>query len=115
MGLKDFIKAKKEWRGHMARVKALPKDYQIVYEEIQKYLFKVGPVELSEGTLLSEIVDFFEEGALLGKEVLEVTGEDVASFCDELIKDSKTYADIYLESANKHANEAIKKSVNKMK
>lgn len=115
MSLKDFIKAKKEWRAQMARVKALPKDYQIVYEEIQKYLFKVGPIELSEGTLLSEIVDFFEEGALLGKGALEVTGEDVASFCDELIKDSKTYADIYLESANKHVNESIKKSINKMK
>lgn len=115
MSLKDFIKAKKEWRAHRARLKALPKDYQIVYEEIQKYLFKVGPIELSEGTLLSEIIDFFEEGALLGKGVLEVTGEDVAAFCDELIKDSKTYADIYLESVNNDVNKAIKKSVNKMK
>lgn len=115
MSLKDFIKAKKEWRAQMARVKALPKDYQIVYEEIQKYLFKVGPIELSEGTLLSEIVDFFEEGVILGKGVLEVTGGDVATFCDELIKDSKTYADIYLESVNKDVSKAIKKSVDKMK
>ncbi|WP_297637418.1 DUF1048 domain-containing protein [uncultured Clostridium sp.] len=101
MSLQDFINAKKEWKAHMARVKALPKDYQIVYEEIQKYLFKVGPVELNEGKLLSEIVDFFEEGAMLGKGVLEVTGKDVAAFCDELIKDSKTYSDIYIEWDNK--------------
>ena len=48
-----------------------------VYKEIQKYLFKVGPVELTEGTgLLSGIIDFFEEGAALGKGVLEVTGSD---------------------------------------
>lgn len=115
MSLRDLIKAKKEWRRHMERVKSLPKDYQIVYKEIQKYLFKVGPIELSEGTLLSEIVDFFEEGASLGKGVLEVTGDDVATFCDELIKDSKTYQNSYLESVNKDINKAIKESVNKMK
>lgn len=114
MGIQDIIKGKKEWRAHVGRVKALPKDYQIVYKEIQKYLFKVGPVELTEGIdLLSGIVDFFEEGVSLGKDVLEVTGNDVAAFCDELIKDSKTYADIYQESVNKEVNKAIKKSTDK--
>lgn len=95
MGIKDIIEDKKEWRAHMQRVKALPKDYQIVYKEIQKYLFKVGPIELAEGIgLLSGIVDFFEEGAVLGKGVLEVTGRDVAAFCDDLIKDSKIYSKV---------------------
>ncbi|WP_379153362.1 DUF1048 domain-containing protein [Paenibacillus sp. sgz5001063] len=99
MNIRDIIEGKKEWRAHVARVQALPQDYQIVYKEIQKYLFKVGPVELTEGTgLLSGIVDLFEEGAARGKGVLEVTGSDVAAFSDDLIKDSKTYADIYQES-----------------
>ncbi len=116
MGIQDIIKGKKQWKAHVARVKALPKDYQIVYKEIQKYLFKVGPVELTESTdLLSGIVDFFEEGAALGKGVLEVTGKDVAAFCDELIKDSKTYADIYQESSNKEVNKAIKEYIDKRK
>ncbi|MBT2600071.1 MULTISPECIES: DUF1048 domain-containing protein [Oceanobacillus] len=109
MRIQDIIEGKKEWRAHMARVKALPKDYQIVYKEIQKYLYKVGPVELTNGIgLLSGIIDLFEEGASLGKNVLEVTGEDVAAFCDDLIKDSKTYADIYQESVNQKVNEAMK-------
>ena len=116
MGIKDIIKGKKEWRAHVARVKSLPKDYQIVYKEIQKYLYKVGPTELNEGIdLLSEIVDFFEEGAALGKGVLEVTGSDVAAFCDELIKDSETYADTYQEYVNKEVNNAIKKSTDKIR
>ena len=116
MGIQDIIKAKKEWRAHMDRIKALPKDYQIVYKEIQKYLFKVGPVELNEGIdLLSGIVDFFEEGVALGKGVLEVTGNDVAAFCDELIKDSKTYAEIYQESINKEVNKEIKEYIDKTK
>jgi DNA-binding ferritin-like protein (Dps family) len=110
MSIKKMIEGKKEWRAHVSRVKALPEDYQIVYKEMQKYLFKVGPVELNEGIgLLSEILSFFEEGAAAGKGVLEVTGPDVAAFCDALIGDSKTYADFYQESINKKVDKAMKK------
>ncbi len=116
MRIQDIIEGKKEWRAHMARVKALPQDYQIVYKEIQKYLFKVGPAQLTEGTgLLSGIVELFEEGAALGKGVLEVTGSDVAAFCDDLIKDSKTYADIYQESVGQEVSRAMKKVTDKAK
>lgn len=116
MRIQDIIEGKKEWRAHVARVKALPKDYQIVYKEIQKYLYKVGPIELIDGIgLLSGIVDLFEEGASLGKGALEVTGSDVAAFCDEIIKDSKTYADIYQESIDKEVNKAMKKVTDKTK
>lgn len=98
MGIQDLIEGKKQWRAHMARVKALPPDYQIVYKEMQRYFFKVGPVDLADGSLLSGIVDFFEEGVAAGKGVLELIGGDVAAFCDDLVKDSRTYADIYQES-----------------
>lgn len=93
MGIQDIIEGKKQWRAHMARVKALPPDYQIVYKEIQRYLFKIGA-----GRLLSGIVDFFEEGAAAGKGVLELIGNDVAAFCDDLVKDSPNCADITQES-----------------
>ena len=93
MAIQDIIEGKRQWRAHMARVKALPPDYQIVYQEIQRYLFKVGG-----GTLLSGIVDFFEEGVADGKGVLEIIGSDVAAFCDDLVKDSRTCADIRQES-----------------
>jgi DNA-binding ferritin-like protein (Dps family) len=117
--IQDAIEGKKKWqekwRAHMVRVKALPQDYQIVYKEIQNYLFKVGPVELTDGTdflstdLLSGIIDLFEEGAALGKGVLEVTGNDVAAFCDDLIKDSKTFADILQESVDQDVKKSMKK------
>ncbi|XVS61270.1 DUF1048 domain-containing protein [Actinosynnema sp. CA-299493] len=102
MGIQDIIEGKRQWRAHLARVKALPPDYRIVYQEMQRYFFKVGPVELTEGALLSGIVDFFEEGVAAGKGVLELIGDDVAAFSDELIKDSRTHAEIYLESIAKH-------------
>ncbi|HJP75732.1 MAG TPA: DUF1048 domain-containing protein [Pseudonocardiaceae bacterium] len=101
VGIQDIIEGKKQWRAHLARVKALPPDYQIVYKEIQRYLFKIGPIDLSDGKLLSGIVDFFAEGAAGGKGVLELIGSDVAAFCDDLIKGSRTYADVYQESISR--------------
>ena len=98
MGIQDIIEGKRQFRAHMARVRALPPDYRIVYKEIQRYLFKVGPVDVFDGRLLSGIVDFFEEGVADDKGVLELIGNDVAAFCDDLVKDSRTYADVYQES-----------------
>jgi len=95
VGIQDIIEGKKQWRAHLARIKALPPDYQIVFKEMQKYLFKVGPVDLADGHLLPGIVDFFEEGVAEGKDVLELIGPDVAAFCDDLVKDSPTHADAY--------------------
>jgi DNA-binding ferritin-like protein (Dps family) len=107
MGIRDIIEGKRQWRAHVARVKELPADYRVVYHEIQKYYFKVGPVDLTEGDLLPGIVTFFEEGAAAGKGVLELIGTDVAAFCDDLIKDSRTYADAYQESARKEAGRSL--------
>jgi DNA-binding ferritin-like protein (Dps family) len=114
MSISDMIEGKRQWRAHMARVKALPHEYQVVYREMQKYLFKVGPVGLAEdGGILMNILELFEDGVVRGKQVLEITGKDVASFCDELIGDSKTYAETYQESANQSVDAAMKKSINK--
>ncbi|WP_157244923.1 DUF1048 domain-containing protein [Nonomuraea typhae] len=98
MGIQDIIEGKRQWRAHKARVKALPRDYEIVYQEIQRYFFKVGPVGMADGSLLPRLVDFFEEGVAAGKGILELIGNDVAAFCDDLVKDSRTYADLYQES-----------------
>ena len=98
MGIDDIIEGKKQWRAHLVRVKALPPDYQIVYKEIQRYFFKIGTIDLPDGPVLSVIVDFFEEGVAAGKGVLELIGNDVAAFCDDLVRGSRTNADIYQES-----------------
>jgi len=106
VGIQEIVGGKKRWRAHVARVRALPPDYQIVYREMQRYLFKVGPLELTGGDLLPGIVDFFEEGAANGKGVLELIGPDVAAFCDDLIKDSRTYAEAYQESIKERGRDA---------
>jgi len=88
VGIQDIVEGKRQWRAHTARVKALPSEYRIVYKEMQRYLFKVGPIDLPEGPLLPGIVDFFEEGVAAGKGVLQLTGDDVAAFCDGLVEDA---------------------------
>jgi DNA-binding ferritin-like protein (Dps family) len=99
VGIHHIIEGKKQWRAHMARVKALPPDYQIVYKEMQRYFFKVGAIDLPDGPLLSGIVDFFEEGVAAGKGVMELIGNDVAAFCDDLASSStRTCANICQES-----------------
>ncbi len=100
--MNDFIKKiigdKKEWKAMEARAKALPRDYQVVYEEIKLYIWKssgLGSLEVFKG-----ILDLFEEGAANNKGVLEITGDDVAAFCDELLKGEKTYTEKWREELN---------------
>lgn len=88
MSIRDIIDGKKQWRAHVARVEALPPDYRIVYREMQKYLFKVAPLD---EPLLTELVDFFEEGAAAGKGVTQLIGTDVAAFADDLLKDKPVF------------------------
>ncbi|ALE05816.1 hypothetical protein AL755_10620 [Arthrobacter sp. ERGS1:01] len=106
MGIQNIIEAKRQWRAIAARANALPPDYQIVYKEIQKYYYKVGPTDLGDGGLLAGIMDFFEEGAAAGRGVLQLIGNDIAAFCDDLIEDAPTYADIYQDSIRQKHDKA---------
>lgn len=100
--MKDFINKitgdKKEWKAMESRAKSLPKDYQVVYDEIKHYLWKSS--SLTGVDVFKGILDLFEEGAANGKTVLEITGEDVANFCDGLAEANKTYVDNWREKMN---------------
>jgi len=116
MKLHEMIKQKRQWRAHTKRVKTLPRDYQIVYNEMQKYLFNVGPVDYEQCmNLLTGIVDLFEEGASAGKDVLAVTGRDVAAFCDGLLADIPNYADRALEQSGRATAKAMQAAARKLK
>lgn len=112
MSIQDIIDGKKEWWALQKRAKSLPEDYQIVYKEIQKYLLKVGPVDLTDTSgVLSGILDLFEGGVSSGIGVLEVTGEDVAAFTDALIEDVETFADKNQQAIEKSMNDQMKKKL----
>ena len=90
-----FSGAKKVFNKLEARAKALPNDYQIVYKEIKSYMwnlwrFSAGD-DISDVTILEDLIELFEKGAADGKGILEVTGTDVAAFCDELFNATETW------------------------
>jgi DNA-binding ferritin-like protein (Dps family) len=100
--IKKMIESKREYRQQMARVEALPKDYQYVFKKIQghMWMFAAGSgYDMME--IHSGLIELFEAGAADGKHVLEITGEDVAAFCDELLCSARTYTEDWRESLNR--------------
>ncbi|WP_071392633.1 DUF1048 domain-containing protein [Bacillus tuaregi] len=94
---------KREWKALEARGKALPKEYRNAYDAIKKYIYSTGgPSDWSDfKRVFDGILDLLEAGAAEGKQVTELMGEDVAAFCDELMRDSKTWLDKYRMKLNK--------------
>jgi DNA-binding ferritin-like protein (Dps family) len=100
--LKKIIGDKQEWRRTEARAKALPSDYQIVYGEIKNYMFKFSSGSgMDTVMILQDLLGLFETGAADGRRVLEVTGKDVAAFCDDLLRNAKTYTAKWHEELNR--------------
>lgn len=93
---------KREWRAMEARAKLLPKEYLNAYKAIQNYMWTAsGLIDWKDTSrIFGGILDLFEEGAAEGKKVIDLTGEDVAAFCDELVKDTKTWQDKYRTKLN---------------
>lgn len=88
MKLKEIIEEKKEWYALQNAVKKLPKDYGIVYKEIQRYFFKTGVSDLQ---VLGELLAIFEDGVKHNQAVLDVTGNDVAAFSDSLLDQEENF------------------------
>ncbi len=92
MSIKQLFEEKKEWNKLQEHIKAMPSDYSFVFKEMQIYIFKVADLSTEEAiALFSGIVELFETGIELDKSVLEVTGDDVAAFCDSLIEGNNQF------------------------
>ncbi|WIG58796.1 MAG: hypothetical protein OJF49_001542 [Ktedonobacterales bacterium] len=99
---KRIAREKREFRQMQARAKALPEDYAYVYHKIQYYMWgHAGGDGMDTIPILADLVELFETGAAEGKPVLEVTGEDVAAFCDELLRNAKTWTGNRREALNR--------------
>ena len=100
--IKKMIRSKREYKQQMARVKALPEDYQYVFKKIQghMWMFAAG-AGYDMMKIHSDLIELFEDGAAEGKSVLEITGEDVAAFCEELLRGANTYTENWREALNR--------------
>lgn len=74
---------KQEWRAQMKKVHAMPKEYQIVYKEVEKYLFTFAGGN-GQDTLagLYQLIDFLQTGADNQIPVLDYVGSDVGEFAE---------------------------------
>lgn len=76
---------KKEYREFKKKMNALPKEYRIVLEQIEKYMWNFA----ADGSMMQVIYtvyEMFEEAIADGKDVLEVTGDDVVAFCEGIMQ-----------------------------
>ncbi len=113
---REVRRQKKIWRNTKRRVKNLPSDYQYVYKQMQKYIFKVAILDESEvNAIFTEVLNLFEQGVLSDKHVLEVTGKDVAVFCDTLVEDKASHYDEVIVNVEKQVQLALEKVYQKRK
>ncbi len=100
--LRKLVGDKKEYKMMMVRVEAMPEDYQFVFKKIQHYMWNFAAGSGYDMLKIQyELIDLFEAGVADGKRVLEITGTDVAAFCDELLRNAKTYTADWHEALNR--------------
>ena len=108
--IKKMRESKREYKQQMARVKALPEDYQYVFKKIQGHMWNFAAgAGYDMMKIHSDLIELFEVGAAEGKRVLEITGEDVAAFCDELLRNANTYTENWREALNRDIQKKLGK------
>lgn len=96
------LNEKKKYRENEKRAKSLPTEYAEAYTQIKHYLWNTSGI-LTINPLIS-LVDLLEEAAAEGKHVVDVTGPDVATFADELVRGESSYKDKQREKLNNKIN-----------
>ena len=101
--LKTLREDKREYKEGRERVRALPDEYEYVYDKMSSYMWanSGGGDGYDMLAIQAGLLELFEASAAEGKQVLDVTGEDVAGFCDELLRNAKTYAENRREALNR--------------
>jgi DNA-binding ferritin-like protein (Dps family) len=95
------MKEKRNYKQMMARVNALPEDYRFVFQKIQGHMWQFAAGDGYDMlNVHAGLLELFEEGAAEGKQVLEVTGKDVAAFCDDLLTNAQTYTEHWRKKLN---------------
>lgn len=106
--IKKMIESKREYKEQVRRIKAMPEDYQYVYQKVTESMWQFASGDGCDMLeLQGSLTDLFEKGAAEGKNVLEITGEDVASFVDELLKSVNADTESWREKLNREIKEKL--------
>ena len=101
------------WTELNERVKALPRDYQVVFKEISTYLHHFASSDAGVVNMQTDILDMFETGAQDGKDVLDIVGNDVIGFCDGLLGEVPEHT--WMGKMKAAMNQSIHKKLGKRK
>ncbi len=111
LNVKKMIQSKREYKQQMARVEALPEDYQYVFKKIQGHMWMFASGSGYDMMKIHyDLIELFETGAADGKHVLDITGEDVAAFCEELLRSASTYTENWRETLNRDIQRKLGRS-----
>ena len=77
------IGLKKRWRAYKVRVRALPEDYRIAVDAIERYLMHFVPADGdSAASEFEDLADLFERAAADGTPIRQIVGDDPAEFVE---------------------------------
>jgi DNA-binding ferritin-like protein (Dps family) len=100
--LTNILGDKEEWKAMEARANALPRDFRLVYGQMKSYMWKFATGDgMDIVAILKDVLELFETSAAQGESVLDVTGQDVAAFCDERLRGTTSYLDKWRASLNR--------------
>jgi DNA-binding ferritin-like protein (Dps family) len=110
LNIPKIMKSKREYRQQMARVEALPGDYRFVFKKIQSHMWMFAAGSGYDMMKIHyDLIELFESGVAEGKGVLEITGSDVAGFCEDLLRNAKTYTEDWRVKLNRDIAEKLGK------
>lgn len=79
---------KKRWRHYKARIRALPENYRIAAEALERYFMHAGG--LANGDLimrmLDDFADLFEQAAADETPIRDIVGDDPVEFAETFIR-----------------------------
>lgn len=82
-----LIGDKRRWRAYRARVRALPENYRMAVDAIERYLMHFGPVDGDNAaSLFEDVADLFEQAAADGTPIRDIVGVDPVEFVEELLR-----------------------------
>ncbi|WP_328530857.1 DUF1048 domain-containing protein [Nocardioides sp. NBC_00368] len=107
--LTRLIGDKKDWKRMEARAAELPADYRTVYSEMKNYMWRFTAGDgMDIVEILRDILDLFETEAAAGRSVIDVTGPDLAAFCDARLPEQQ---DVYRAKLRANLNKVADKLV----
>jgi DNA-binding ferritin-like protein (Dps family) len=111
-GIEHYKNSKFDREAYLARIKALPEDYRIVYNGISDYMWSSGVGGTGVTETLSEVLAAFEDGARDNRDVFGITGKNVIEFADGLLRElpGTTWMDSVKTDMNKNIIDAVKRA-----